>query len=562
MKNLKSLFTIMVMCLVNNLSLAQTENLQELKALINIHEEAKNYSAMVITSLKMQKIASDESNIAEQVHALKSLGLAYSWLGANEQALESYQQAVALVENSVSEGVLSDLYSKMSQLLFDIGEYDEALKLVSSGIALAEKNKDFKLLANLNAIKGAVFTITNRHKLAIIAYNKGYKYLSKENDDDILGKIKNNFGMVYKYQKKYKLALKEFQEGFELAKQRNDKLLVVYSLLELGDINTILGNYQQSREYLEQALAISNTSDMVRWKYFSHAYMSKLDLAVGDEINANVNKQKSDLYKQMMFNEKVENRAELLKVNVAVMEYRNNIALLEKDNEIQEIKLNNSRNMTYFIGIITLLFSIALWITYRLYLLKAKANEKLNKMATTDFLTGLPNRRYLLNKVKQIQKSKSNECQGTALIMLDLDHFKQVNDIYGHDHGDAVLIEVSKRLHLCLRQSDLVARWGGEEFLICLPKTDKKQAIKIAEILRKKIANDVVEFNAIHHQVTATLGVAITNDAGSFEETLKLADEALYQGKKTGRNKVISTPNPKEISSSITDNNKNMKPAK
>ncbi|VAW34008.1 hypothetical protein MNBD_GAMMA01-204, partial [hydrothermal vent metagenome] len=275
--------------------------------------------------------------------------MAYSWLGANDQALKSYEKAILLIEHSVSDGVLSDLYSKISQLLFDIGEYDEAIKLIASGIKLAEKIENTKLLAHLYATKGAMFSETKKFDLASIAHDKAYMYLSEEMDDDIFGKVKNNVGMNYKYQKKYKLALNEFLQGLELAKQRKDNLLVVYSLLELGDINTILGNYQLSNKYLEQALTISNTDDVVRWKYFSHAYLAKLDTAMGDTINAKLNKQKSDFYKQILFNEKARNRAKLLKVNVAVMEYKNNIALLEKDKEIQAMKLSKSQEMSYFV---------------------------------------------------------------------------------------------------------------------------------------------------------------------------------------------------------------------
>jgi len=560
MKHSLLLFTITIMCLVNSLSLAKVEGIEELKSLLKAHEETKNYSAMVVTALKLHEQSLQTKNITEQVNALKSLGLAYSWLGANDQALNSYQKAVELIQGSVSEELLSDLYSKMSQLLFDIGEYDEALKLTLSGVTIAEKLGDYKLLAHLYAIKGAVFSETQQFELAAIASNKAYMYLTDEKDSDIFGKIKNNVGMTYKYQKKYDLALKEFKEGFELAKQRNDELLMVYSLLELGDINTIIGNYKLSRHFLEQALTISKSNGAVRWKYYSHDYLAKLELALGDETNANIHKQKSELYKQIMFNEKVENRAELLKVNVAVMEYKNNIALLEKEKQIQSMKLNKSQDMIYFVGIITILISIALWITYRLYRLKARANYNLKKMANTDCLTGLPNRRYLLDKFKMNPKSHRNKCQGMAIIMLDLDHFKKVNDIYGHDHGDAVLVEVSKRLSVCLRENDLIARWGGEEFLICLRNTDKKQALNVAEILRKKISKDSIEFNSVHHQITATLGVAISNDADSFEAALKLADDVLYQGKETGRNKVVSTSRSRVLNISLSNINKNMKP--
>ena len=114
-----------------------------------------------------------------------------------------------------------------------------------------------------------------------------------------------------------------------------------------------------------------------------------------------------------------------------------------------------------------------------------------------------------------------------------------VNDQHGHDHGDAVLVEVSQRLNDNLRNTDIVARWGGEEFLVLLPQTNPEQAQNVAETLRQKIAGSSIEIKGTQHQITATLGVATFSDEATFEQTLELADEALYNGKETGRNKVV-----------------------
>ena len=124
--------------------------------------------------------------------------------------------------------------------------------------------------------------------------------------------------------------------------------------------------------------------------------------------------------------------------------------------------------------------------------------------------------------------------------MVDLDHFKQVNDTYGHDHGDAVLVQVSGIIKDSLRETDIVARWGGGEFLVLLPKTNIEQGVSVAETIRKNIAERPIIFDGVKHKVTSTLGIASYNTHSNFEETIQHADKALYEGKNQGRNCVVT----------------------
>ncbi|MEP5567698.1 MAG: GGDEF domain-containing protein [Halioglobus sp.] len=168
-----------------------------------------------------------------------------------------------------------------------------------------------------------------------------------------------------------------------------------------------------------------------------------------------------------------------------------------------------------------------------------KRQKQANEQAQLDFLTGLNNRRSVFKKL-EVNDGESHTFQDqTTLIMIDLDHFKQVNDRYGHDHGDAVLVEVSSLLRESLRSTDVIARWGGEEFLVLLPNTENLEGMKIAAKIRENIANRCIHFQGVNHQITATLGVASYGANTNFEATLSHADKALYEGKKQGRNRVV-----------------------
>ncbi|MCV6824975.1 MULTISPECIES: diguanylate cyclase [Halocynthiibacter] len=163
------------------------------------------------------------------------------------------------------------------------------------------------------------------------------------------------------------------------------------------------------------------------------------------------------------------------------------------------------------------------------------------RMAVIDPLTGLYNRRYALPHLKHIANRAKGSQRDYAVMMLDLDRFKQVNDTYGHAAGDAVIREVAERIRASLRSVDLVARYGGEEFLIAMPETSLEQARIAAERVRRIVEATPISIPGTNHQITATLsiGVAIADSATQTpDDLLKRADSALYVAKSDGRNQV------------------------
>lgn len=170
-----------------------------------------------------------------------------------------------------------------------------------------------------------------------------------------------------------------------------------------------------------------------------------------------------------------------------------------------------------------------------------KVEEELRQLSFTDTLTKLANRRHFLMETERLITSSNRHGRNFSLLMYDLDHFKQVNDSYGHDIGDEVLIQVSEVVRGRVRACDLVARIGGEEFVVLLPDTDLNAAQRVAEELRNSISE--IEFKAaakVFH-VTVTFGVTCYNATdNSPEDILKRADKLLYQGKEGGRNQVVA----------------------
>ncbi|MDR1327016.1 MAG: diguanylate cyclase, partial [Heliobacteriaceae bacterium] len=174
------------------------------------------------------------------------------------------------------------------------------------------------------------------------------------------------------------------------------------------------------------------------------------------------------------------------------------------------------------------------------YLIKSRDFEQQYKLATTDGLTELYNHRYFQEQMQmQIEQSKRYE-QPFSLIILDIDYFKQFNDKYGHQAGDAVLRQVAFALKRNVRTTDIVCRYGGEEMSIILPNTGDEEALTTAEKICKIIAEEPYKLNhGKESHVTVSIGIAaFPKDGGNASDVIDIADRRLYNAKSSGRNKV------------------------
>lgn len=163
------------------------------------------------------------------------------------------------------------------------------------------------------------------------------------------------------------------------------------------------------------------------------------------------------------------------------------------------------------------------------------AKKQLEKLSSTDMLTGIFNRRKIEELLNiEILRSRRHQ-RNLSIIMLDIDHFKHINDNFGHHAGDIVLQQVVNVIKNTLRQSDMFGRYGGEEFLIVCPETSQDEAMIVAEKVRSAV--DDFKFDVVEHK-TISLGVSEFSYEDTLEELVKKADTALYLSKAEGRNRV------------------------
>jgi two-component system, cell cycle response regulator len=170
----------------------------------------------------------------------------------------------------------------------------------------------------------------------------------------------------------------------------------------------------------------------------------------------------------------------------------------------------------------------------------SERSDTFQQAALTDALTGTQNRRYFDDALREYLEAFGRIGKPVGLIILDLDHFKQVNDTHGHDVGDQVLREVAECLRGLSRYHDVVARLGGEEFAIVAPNMSRDSLARFAERLRKAVATIVIHSGKTKLKVTASLGIAMWNGRETAEDFFRRADSNLYAAKRDGRNRVCA----------------------
>jgi diguanylate cyclase (GGDEF)-like protein len=175
----------------------------------------------------------------------------------------------------------------------------------------------------------------------------------------------------------------------------------------------------------------------------------------------------------------------------------------------------------------------------------AQMYERVERLATTDGLTGLTNHRHFQNLFDSVVARAERYSRRVSLIFTDIDHFKSVNDTYGHPVGDQVLRRIAAMLVANARRTDIVARYGGEEFAVLMEETSAKGAAQTAERIRKAVEAETFRCENGTFKVTLSLGLATFPTNGSNKaQVTECADQALYQAKRSGRNRAVSFGSP------------------
>jgi len=338
---------------------------------------------------------------------------------------------------------------------------------------------------------------------------------------------------------RYRQALDELARatpGFARMGDRSNRDMMLLQTAEahagLGEHAAAISEYNQAETLLQQSGNLRYLAELLDARARSYQALDRLDLAV------------ADLRRLVKVHEALDRKAH--SNNATLMNYQFQTAQREqenrrlaadralKDQQLRSLeRVRQWQRLALVLGGVLIL--MLLWLAVRQF----RRSRKLHRMAMTDSLTGIANRRHIEELARRALAQARAQAEPLCVLAIDVDHFKAVNDAFGHAVGDQVLIRIAQACRQVMRRFDVLGRQGGEEFLVLLPDTQIDVALQIADRLRRKISSLVLSNIAPDLRVTVSVGAAqADHEKDDLDELIRRADVALYRAKDAGRDRV------------------------
>ncbi|MEL4177325.1 GGDEF domain-containing protein [Roseateles sp. PN1] len=436
--------------------------------------------------------------------------------------------------------------AQLSSLCANAQQFERSQQLADEALLEAMKDPDPVLLYSVHNSRAIAFTERHDLEQASQASAQVIANARQVGSDRLLALALANSADVMLKMGRYADAIKAAEEALPLALSSHDQVAELVARYNIGFGNIGLKRVEEGRREVLQAIALENKAGSV-----SGAASGWLELGgyldrAGDASGAIAAYLQHRRWSDEAFRE--DTRKTMLEADARYDDERRSKALdlLGRDNNLKAERLR-ARDLQLklwaAVGACVVLSSVLLGLAYqrirKTNQALARSNEALKIQSERDPLTGLANRRHFQ---AVIQRGEGQPQFSGALFLIDIDHFKRINDVFGHAAGDAVLIEVAKRLTAALRELDLVVRWGGEEFLILVAAHEATDAKLLAQRLLDLIASQPIKHGRDSIHVTASIGFASlpVQPHGllpSWERAIDLVDTAMYMAKAHGRNK-------------------------
>lgn len=515
--------------------------------------------------------------------SLNGIGAVALSQGKTDEALTYMEKALPYMEKAGIKSKLAAIYNNLSVIYYNQGSFSIALDNISKTLKLYEETENKAgICVALNAI-GNIQVKLSRIDEGMASFKKGLE-ISRETGNPQLELVSLiNVGDVERNRGHIEQALEHFRAALELGRKIQNRDYIGVCLNNIADAYRTQGTYKRAlRNYLEAlkifeelkakpriSVALANIGQLYALRnqpgkaevYLLRAYHMAKEIQdknrlkdASESLYKLYEKQKR--YKEALkFRNEFENiKGKLLSAQayekISALEAsheketrQKQIELLKKEQEVRDERIRRQR-ITITLSVLAIVLTIILLMTlYHRFKLKVKSSmaleeafQKMEQLASTDQLTGLYNRRSLLERIEIETVRMGRTWKPFSFIMLDIDDFKKINDTFGHECGDAVLIILATTLAGSLRLQDVSARWGGEEFLLLLPDTTIEGALRLAEKIRHNVESLIVSCNENEIQFTISSGVSSYDHPGPIESVIRKADDALYRAKKGGKN--------------------------
>jgi diguanylate cyclase (GGDEF)-like protein len=499
---------------------------------------------------QLEAIASKDASLMQAVHYARAG--AYEAVGNHARAIEEGLLAsqLAMTTNNPAEQVRTLNVLMLANL--GRGDLVRSESLSKEAYALAERIGFVYMMAYIRGNSAWLYSLKGERDKQLAALNDVLAITRAHaglGDSELVALV--NLAVYHGEQKAFQKAVDMAQQAIALADKQNKPFAKGVALGTLGQAHIELGKVDQGVQILEQAVALLNKAGAKT--YLIEATMG---LSTGYERAGRYKEAMLTLQKVI----KLQDEAKKQEREKAISEAQEKFSGERKDNEIVRLSLESRSRQA---EVEARVWQQRLWATAALALALGGAllilmikrsrarnralevsNAVLSDQSVHDPLTGAFNRRHCLSLMGQHEaqlagKSRDrNYIAGVGLMLLDVDHFKHINDTFGHSAGDAVLVEIAHRLLELVRQHDVVVRWGGEEFVLVLPGTSAEGIAVLAERALKIIGAQPVQVDGKEIPVTVSAGcVSFPLMPGQpWQDALKVADMAMYLAKQNGRN--------------------------
>lgn|GEM_PF-4234249 len=520
---------------------------------------------------------------SDSISVLLTHGGVLDTQGKSEQAMELFLQAEQLAKDSENKELLAESYGSIASSFTANHNDSEALKYYHQAYLLIKELGDDLEMAYLKIQMASSYSYLHDNEKAISLANEAISYFNHHEFyfDELFAQ--STLARIFITMKEYDKAIQVYKRVIELSQQVENESLITVAYLGLAKAYHRKDKHSEGRKYFslyqkfppasntpfslidelvlnasiafaekniilakdsikqaEETLSALNEESMLSWHVTILDFKAELAVFEQDyEAAYHLQKEARKLFKSYQNNEREKVRSKykiMFDTDQALLKNQ----LLERDKQLDQASLENAAQkqklQTILISIISFFALILLFFIIR----QLKTSKILHRLANTDTLTELANRRYtFIYAEEMLSLVKKNE-QNFAIIIFDVDHFKQVNDTYGHAGGDIALKNIAAIANEYVRGDDILGRIGGEEFLLVLPNTSAIQAMEVAERIRLGIYQEEIMIAEQSVTISASFGVAELNKKQqNFNQIFHEADIALYQAKNAGRNRII-----------------------
>jgi diguanylate cyclase (GGDEF)-like protein len=494
----------------------------------NVYHSLGDYSNALKTHLRSLRMKENIEDLKGQAQSLNNIGTVYHRLNDTARAMEYFLKSLKIDEEVGDRSGEVAALNNIGLVFQEMGEYEKALEFYSRSLDQRDANtiKHAVLLMNI----GNVYMKLGNYATAMNYHEQSLKIKRAIGDREGQAESLINIGELCEGMNNPESAMHHYMECLKLSREISDRYVEASTLLDLGGLGLKQKSPARAREHLELALDLARSIDSEDIACRAHQLLARAFEEEGSWEQALQHYKLFHEKRQHAITEDTQRKTRALmvqfEVETALKEkeiYRlKNVELVELNNDLKALtaslqELNNEK-------------------TRLLEELRHQA-ALLEQQAKVDSLTGLWNRRHVDVELENEFNRARRFGHPLTVVMIDIDHFKSINDRYSHLLGDEVLRTVSQIIRKTCRTIDVVSRYGGEEFLLYLPETPADRGLIACEKIRKAVEEyPWAELDA-GLRVTISLGLTGDLSVSSYEKMISQADERLYEAKNAGRNR-------------------------